>query len=64
MNSAYEYRNLALKPRMIQQLIRELFGGCGKTKKEDIVKVVTQTHENRGDFPQNLRMLIRFLESN
>lgn len=51
MNSAYEYRNLALKPRMIQQLIRELFGGRGRTKKEDIVKVVTQTHENRGGLP-------------
>lgn len=51
MNSAYEYRNLALKPRMIQQLIRELFGGRGRTKKEDIVSIVTRTHENRGGLP-------------
>ena len=51
MNSAYEYRNLPLKPRMIQELIRELFAGRGSTKKEDIVNVVTQTHENRGGLP-------------
>ena len=51
MNNNYEYRNLPLKPRMIQELIRELFAGRGKTKKEDIVNVVTRTHENRGGLP-------------
>ena len=51
MNSNYEYRNLPLKPRMIQELIRELFAGRGRTKKEDIVNLVTQTHENRGGLP-------------
>ena len=51
MNSNYEYRNLPLKPRMIQELIRELFAGRGRTKKEDIVNLVTRTHENRGGLP-------------
>ena len=51
MNSNYEYRDLLLKPRMIQKLIRELFVGRGRTKKEDIVNLVTRTHENRGGLP-------------
>ena len=48
MSRNYEYKNLPLKPRMIQELIRELFAGKGRTKKEDIVNTVTQTHEKRG----------------
>ena len=44
---------------MIQELIRELFAGRGRTKKEEIVNTkkeeivntVTRTHENRGGFP-------------
>ena len=51
MNRDYEYKNMYLKPRMMQELIRELFAGRGRTKKEDIVTVVTQTHENRGGMP-------------
>ena len=43
MNSDYEYRNLPLKPLMIQELIRELFAGRGRTKKEEIVNEVNNT---------------------
>lgn len=47
----YDGENKPLKPDIAQQLIIEIFGGVGKTKKKKIVDNVKNTHLDRGGLP-------------
>ncbi len=49
----YEYAGEHLTGKLARPLIIELFGDKGKIKKQDIIKVVTQTHRDRGGLDAN-----------
>lgn len=53
LDNTYEYAGRSLTGKLARPLIIELFGDKGKTKKQDIIKVVTQTHGDRGGLDAN-----------
>ena len=50
MNSQYKYYQQSLTPDMSQELILELFAGQA-VQKQEIIKVVDETHRERGGHP-------------